>query len=71
MIDASFDIAVPRSEPPLNAPALDWGMMGLGLSSRPIVPVNVPCACPCPRSRRSRVVREMGPLMKPCAGTDR
>ena len=71
MIDASFGIAVPRSEPPLDALVLDRGMMGPALSSRPIIPANVPFACPCPRSHTSKVVRDMGPLMKPYAGTDR
>src|SRR6202035_3242609 len=69
MIDASLGIAVPRSEPSLDALVLDGGVMGPALSSRPIIPANVPFACPCPRSQTSKVVRDMGPLMKPCAGT--
>ena len=35
MINASFGIAVPRSEPPLDALVLDWEMMGPAFSSAP------------------------------------
>jgi len=71
MIDASFGTAVPRTEAPLDAPAFGWGIMGPALSSRPMIPANVPFVCPCLRSQTSKAVRDMGPLVKPCAGTGR
>jgi hypothetical protein len=60
MIAASFGIAVPRTEPPLDAPVLDWEMMGRRLVPRPIIPATVPFACPCARSQTSKGVWEHG-----------
>jgi hypothetical protein len=48
MIAASFGIAVPRMEPPLDAPVLDWEMMGPAFSSAPHHSRRCPFCMPVP-----------------------